>query len=103
MAKYMTFTTMFYGLLLYFGAEISIWEFYPLIFCMYFFVSVLPSYFLFDVVVRGGVSVWLFSLAGVPELPVILTVTAMWVFNFVLPALIGSYYVLAFKMPSRCS
>ena len=64
---------------------------------MYLLVSVVPSLFILDVVVRGGVAVYLFSLIGTPEWPVLATVTSMWILNFVLPAICGSYYVLKYK------
>lgn len=88
---------MFYGLLLFFGATVSFREAIPLIFAMYFLVSIVPTLFIFDVIIRGGVAVWLFSFAGIPELIVLSTVLAMWILNFVLPAFLGSFFVLTYK------
>ena len=64
---------------------------------MYLLVSVMPSFFVLDVVIRGGVAVWLFSFLGVSEIAVLSTVFFMWILNTVLPALVGSYFVLTFK------
>jgi hypothetical protein len=99
--RYIIFSSMFYGLLLFFGANIAFTEAIPLIFAMYFLVSILPTLFIFDVVIRGGVAVWLFSFAGVPELIVLTTVLAMWLFNFVLPSLLGSFFVLTYQPSTR--
>lgn len=88
---------MFYGLLLFFGAEIAFSTALALIFAMYLLVSIAPTIFIFDVVVRGGVAVWLFSFAGISEFTVLSTVLVMWVFNFVIPSFIGSYFVLAYQ------
>tara|TARA_R100000988_G_C3922152_1_gene127292 strand:- start:320 stop:586 length:267 start_codon:yes stop_codon:yes gene_type:complete len=88
-------------LLLFFGANIAFWKAIPLIFAMYFLVSILPTLFIFDVVIRGGVAVWLFSFAGVAELVVLSTVLAMWIFNFVLPSLLGSFFVLTYQPTTR--
>ncbi len=95
--RYVIFSAMFYGLLLFFGAEMPLLNAIPIIFTMYFLVSVTPTFFVFDVVIRGGVAVWLFSFLGVPELPILSTVLAMWLLNFVLPALFGSFFVLTYQ------
>lgn len=99
--RYVIFSGMFYGLLLFFGANISFNEAILLIFAMYLLVSVLPTLFIFDVIIRGGVAVWVFSFAGVSELIVLSTVLAMWIFNFVLPSLVGSFYVLTYQPTTR--
>ena len=99
--RYVIFSGMFYGMLLFFGAEIAFWEAIATIFAMYFLVSVIPTFFIFDVVIRGGVAVWLFSFLGAPELVIISTVFAMWLLNFVLPALFGSFFVLTYQPATK--
>lgn len=99
--RYLIFSGMFYGLLLFFGAEISFSTGMALVFTMYFLVSIVPTIFIFDVVVRGGVAVWLFSYAGVPELITLSTVLTMWILNFVLPAIVGSIFVLNYQPATR--
>ncbi len=95
--RYLVFSALFYLLLNFFGAGIALSEAIPLLFAMYLLVSVLPTIFVFDVVVRGGVAVWLFGLAGIPEWPVLYTVMTMWLLNFVIPAIWGSFYVLTYR------
>jgi len=95
--RYAIFSSLFFLLLNYFGAEISANQAFPMIFVMYLFVSVIPTLFVLDVVVRGGVSLWLFSQIGISELAILSTVLAMWLLNFVIPALWGSFYVITFK------
>ncbi|HBC05464.1 MAG TPA: hypothetical protein PKH16_04610 [Aequorivita sp.] len=99
--RYAIFSGMFYGILVFFGGKIAFSEAIPLIFAMYFLVSIFPTLFIFDVVIRGSVAVWLFSFAGVPELIVLSTVLAMWLFNFVLPSLLGSFFVLTYQPATR--
>ena len=50
-----------------------------------------------DVIVRGSVAVWLFSFIGLNELTVLSTVLVMWLLNFMLPALWGSFYVIKWQ------
>ncbi|PKA82589.1 lysylphosphatidylglycerol synthase-like protein [Ulvibacter sp. MAR_2010_11] len=95
--RYACFTYLFLLLLRYFEVDIAFSQAYPLIFAMYLLVSLIPTLFIFDVVIRGGVAVWLFSLAGVPELAVLCTVLVMWLLNFVIPALLGSFFVVTYK------
>jgi len=99
--RYLVFCTMFYLLLIFFGVSMSIFEGFLIIFTMYLLVSIVPSIFIFDVVVRGGVAVWLFSMAGIAEIPVLSAVLTMWLLNFVIPALWGSFYVISFKTTSQ--
>ena len=99
LVRYLIFSSLFYLLLKFFGAGIALSEAMPIIFAMYLLVSVVPTIFIFDVVVRGGIAVWLFSLAEIPEWPILYTVTAMWLLNFVIPAIWGSFYVLTYRKP----
>lgn len=95
--RYLVFSGMFYFLLLFFGAEIAFSTAMLLIFATYLLVSVMPSIFIFDVVIRGGVALWLFSFEGVPEFIVLASVLFMWLFNFVIPSIFGSIYVIRFQ------
>lgn len=95
--RYLTFSLLFYCLLHFFNTNISLMQFIPLIFSMYLISSVIPTIFIFDVVVKGGAAVWLFSLAGISEIPVLSTVLSMWALNFVIPSLIGGFYLLTYK------
>lgn len=99
--RYVIFSSMFYGLLLFFGGNIAFSEAMPLIFAMYFLVSILPTLFIFDVVIRGGVAVWVFSFADISELTILSSVLAMWIFNFVIPSLLGSLFVLTYQPTTR--
>jgi len=95
--RYLIFSYLFFHLLLFFGANISLYEAFPIIFTMYLLVSLVPTIFIFDVIVRGGTAVWLFSIIGVSELTVLSTVLAMWMLNFVFPSILGGYYMFTYK------
>jgi len=51
----------------------------------------------FDVVLKGTVAIWVFSFYNLEPLTVLSITSIMWILNFVLPAIIGSYFVLTFK------
>ncbi|MBX2826775.1 MAG: flippase-like domain-containing protein [Flavobacteriaceae bacterium] len=97
--RYLTFSTLFYVLLKYFNAPLELTTAYPLLFVMYLFVSVIPSFLLVDVIIRGGVALWLFAHVGVNEITVACAVMTSWLLNFVFPALCGSPYVITQKAP----
>jgi len=99
--RYLCFSYLFLQLIWLFGSDIPFSEGYPLVISMYLLVSLIPTIFIFDVIVRGGVAIWLFSLVNVPELTVLSTVIAMWLLNFVIPSLIGSFYIATFKAKTK--
>jgi len=68
---------------------------------MYLIASIIPTIFIFDVVIKGSVALYLFSLADVNEVVVLAAITLMWLLNFVIPSLFGSYYVLTFTLPKK--
>lgn len=97
--RYLVFSFQFYYILLIFKVDIGYLDAMTIITTMYLLASIIPSIFIFDVVIKGGVAVYLFSIIGVNELVSLSVVTAMWLLNFVIPSIIGSYYVLHFKLP----
>jgi len=97
--RYLIFSFQFYFLLHLFGVEVSYKNAMIVITSMYLLASIIPSIFIFDVVIKGSVAVYLFSIVGVNELTTLSIVTCMWLLNFVIPSLFGSVFVLKFKLP----
>ena len=95
--RYAIFSHLFYFILFFFNVETDYITIMMLLFALYILVSIAPTIFIFDVVVRGGIAVWLFSLVGVDEGIILSAVMLMWLLNFVLPSIIGSIYVATFK------
>lgn len=63
---------------------------------MYLLSSIIPTIFVFDVVIKGSIALYLFSFIAVNELTILSIVTLMWILNFVLPNVFGGFYVLNF-------
>lgn len=97
--RYMIFSFQFYFLLKLFGINVSYYNAMIVITTMYLLASIIPSIFVFDVVIKGSVAVYLFSVVGVNEFTTLSVITIMWILNFVLPSIFGSYYVLNFNLP----
>lgn len=99
--RYTIFSFQFYILMRLFDIDISYFVAMSAITSMYLIASVIPSIFIFDVVIKGSIAVYLFAFISVNELTILTIVTLMWLLNFVLPSLLGSYYVLSFKLPKQ--
>lgn len=98
--RFVVFSTQFYLLLLFFGVELRFFIAMPLIYSMYFISSIIPSFVVFDWMVKGSVAVALFGIYGVNELVIISITSSMWILNFALPSIIGSFFVLSFNKKS---
>ena len=99
--RYLIFSFQFYYLLLILGLDISYLDAMVVITSMYLLSSIIPSIFIFDVIIKGSIAVYLFSFVGVNEFIILSIVMVMWLFNFVLPSLFGSFYVLNFNLPKN--
>lgn len=99
--RYLIFSFQLYALLLIFGVNISYFDSMILISSMYIMASIIPTLLIFDVVIKSSVAVFVFSLTGIDELTILCIMTMMWLLNFVLPSIFGSYYVLQFKLPKK--
>lgn len=97
--RYAFFSFQFYYLLSVFGVNLSYLNAMKFIASMYLLASIIPTIFILDVAVKGSIAIYLFSFLGVNSVTVLSIVTIMWIFNFVLPSVIGSFFVLNFKFP----
>ncbi len=98
--RYAIFSFQFYYILTLFGVSLTYFEAMIVISSMYLLASVIPSIFIFDVVVKGSVAVYLFTIAGVNTFTILSAVTIMWLLNVVFLSVFGSIFVLKFKLPN---
>lgn len=95
--RYLIFGSALFILLLPASSGLTALELIGLIGCYYLLSSLLPSWMILDVVVKGSVAVWLFGWAGMDPLLVMTAILVMWVLNYLLPALVGSWMFLRHK------
>lgn len=95
--RYLIFSHQFYFLLVVLGADLTYSTSMPIIFIMYFISSLIPGFVIFDWLIKGSVALTLFSYFNVNETLIISTTMIMWILNFALPAIIGSYFVMTFN------
>ena len=96
--RYLVFSHQFYLLLWMFEVETPYLTIMNLLFCVYFLASVIPSLAIFDWVIKGSIAIFIFGFLGLNELTIVTVTTLMWVLNFGFPALLGSIFVLNFKL-----
>ncbi len=101
LCRYFVFSHQYYFLFLAFDVHLPYLILMSAITSIYFLASSLPSFQFLDFAVKGSVAVYFFGLLGVNEWIVIFITTLMWLLNVVIPVVIGSYYVLNFKMKTK--
>ena len=95
--RYIVFSHQYYFLFIAFDVDLPYLTLIATISSVYFLASSLPTFQFLDFAVKGSVGVYFFGILGVNEWIVIFISTLMWFLNVVLPAIIGSYYVMNFK------
>ena len=96
--RYAIFSFQFYFILTLLGIHLSYTEAMVIITSLYLLASIIPTISIFDVVIKGSLAIYLFEAANITELPVLSCILLMWLLNFALPSLFGSYFVLNFKL-----
>jgi len=95
--RYLIFSFQFYFLLTIFGVDVYYLNAMAVITSMYLLASIIPTLSIFDVVIKGSIALYLFDVVGVNTLTILSITTLMWILNFVLPALLGSFFVIKAK------
>ncbi|WP_027138386.1 lysylphosphatidylglycerol synthase domain-containing protein [Gaetbulibacter saemankumensis] len=98
--RYLIFSFQFYYLLHLFNVDIYYFDAMVIISSMYLLSSIIPSIAIFDVAIKGSIAAFLFSYLSISPTIILSITTIMWIFNFVLPTLIGSHFVLNYKYPN---
>ena len=98
--RYLVFSHQYYFLFLAFDVDLPYLTMMATIASVYFLASSLPTFQFLDFAVKGSVAVYFFGILGVNEWIVVFISTLMWFLNVVLPVVIGSYYVMNYKILS---
>ncbi|PTQ99833.1 hypothetical protein C8P68_102663 [Mucilaginibacter yixingensis] len=97
LARFAVFSSQYYLLIHMFIPELPLYEILLLIFVMFFIQSALPSLDLFDFGVRAYTADALFGYVTDQKIAIIASVTAVWFINLILPAILGSVFVLKLR------
>lgn len=96
--RYIVFSHQYYVLFLVFDVDLPYLTLIGSISAVYFLASSLPSFQFLDFAIKGSVAVFFFGKLGINEWIVIFISMLMWFLNVVLPVVIGSYFVMRFKL-----
>ncbi len=95
--RYLIFSHQFYFLLVLFEVNINYIDAMACITAMYGLTSVVPILPMFDFLLKGSVSILVFSFFNIDPVLIITITTFMWILNFALPSLLGSIFMLKLK------
>ncbi|WP_159946996.1 hypothetical protein [Polaribacter septentrionalilitoris] len=94
--RYLIFSHQFYFLVFLFNLQIEYIDAISAITSVYLIASIVPMLSFFDVVLKGSISVWIFTFFQIDPISILTIVSVMWMLNFAIPAIIGSYFVITF-------
>ncbi len=96
--RYLIFSHQYYFLFVAFDVHLPYFTMMAGITSVYFLASALPTFQFLDFAVKGSIAVYFFGNLGVNEWIVVFISTLMWFLNVVIPVIIGSYYVMNYKV-----
>lgn len=96
--RYLVFSHQFYLLFLIFDVQIPYLVIMSAIASVYLLAALLPTFQFLDFAVKGSIAVYFFHLLGVNEWIVVFISTLMSFLNTIIPAVIGIYFVINYKL-----
>ncbi len=100
LCRYLVFSHQYYFLFVAFDVNLPYLILMASITTVYLLASIIPSFQFLDFALKGSLAVYFFGILEVNEWVTVFVTTLMWFLNIVLPVIIGSYYVLIFKINS---
>ena len=100
LCRYLVFSHQYYFLFVAFDVNLPYLTLMATITTVYLLASIIPSFQFLDFALKGSLAVYFLGKLGVNEWVTVFVTTLMWFLNVVLPVVIGSYYVLIFKINS---
>ncbi|MCU4162402.1 lysylphosphatidylglycerol synthase domain-containing protein [Carboxylicivirga caseinilyticus] len=87
--RYMVFNLQLIIVMILFAPELDFVDVLQLSPVYFFVITLIPSFLLADVGIRGSAAILVFARLGVNEPVLLIVILGLWVFNVVFPALIG--------------
>ena len=94
LCRYIVFSSQYCLIIHLLVPEIPIADMIMMIFILFFIQSALPSLDLLDVGVRSMTATYFFAFITSQEVAIIASTTLIWLVNLIIPAIIGSVFVL---------
>ena len=97
LVRYLIFSFQYYLILKFFGVNADSTILFSLIALTFFVTSVIPTFSLTEIAVRGATAVYFFSAISINTTAIVASSLLLWIINLAIPALIGSVFVLNLK------
>lgn len=95
--RYFVFSFQYYLILRMFGINAGLIDSFLLIAITFFITSVIPTFALTEITVRGASSVYFFSTVSNDSTAIIAASIVVWIINLAIPALIGGAFIWNLK------
>jgi len=96
-ARFAVFSSQYYFIIHFLVPEISLYHILMMIYVMFVIQSALPSLDLLDIGVRSVTAGTLFAYVTNQKIAIVSSVTSIWFINLIVPAVLGSIFVLKLK------
>ena len=89
--RYSVFVIQFYILLIFFKVEVTFFEAIICISLTYFISSVIPSFTLTEIGIRGSAALFFMGMFSGNDIGIISATALIWIINLAFPAIIGAF------------
>ena len=94
LSRFVVFTTQYYLIIHLLVPEIPVFSMVMILFILFFIQSALPSLDLLDIGVRASAATYFFAFVTDQELAIMVATAGIWLINLIVPAILGSVFVL---------
>lgn len=101
LARFAIFSSQYYFIIHLLIPDILLFHILMMVFILFFIQSALPSLDLLDIGVRGATAAYFFSFITTHDIAIIAAVSCIWFVNLIVPAILGSVFVLKLNFFGR--
>lgn len=95
--RFLVYCTQFYFFLMFFGIDIPFYFAYPLLCLIFFTQSLVPSFALVSLGVRGAAAIYFIGLLSDNQVGILAGAFSLWLVNFILAGLVGLLIIFSFN------
>ncbi len=92
--RYLIFSTQYLLIIKYVDPSLNVSSIFMMTSLIFLTQSILPSFAITEIMMRGSVAAFFFEHISNDVIPIVASAFSIWILNVILPAIIGSYFVL---------
>ncbi len=101
--RYLIYAGQYFCLIHFFGINTGFWGGLAGIFTLFLLQTGLPLPPLMGLLARGSLAIQIWSLFGANDIASVASTSSLWIINLILPALVGTFFLIYVKMPKTYS